>query len=244
MSASVTVVVNPAVIFMSAAGSQRTLAPESIASAYGVDLASATAFAASRPLPRELNGVQVSLAGKDGSTQKAELLYVSPQQINFVVPSQAKTGNVEIEVSRAQQRLFGDAAIETVAPAIFTADGSASGVPVAALITARNDGSQESRLVYECRDGSCRAVELELAADGTNVLVLYATGIRNARLEDVTARADSTELPIQYAGAQREQAGVDQINLLVPATLAGHGTVRLEITAAGRPANPVTLRFR
>lgn len=244
LSAPVTVVVNPAVIFVSAAGSQKTLAPDCIASAYGLDLASTTALATTRPLPTELVGVQVWLAAKDGSAQKAQLLYVSPQQVNFVVPSQAKTGNVGIEVSRGQQRLVGEAAIETVAPAIFTADGSESGVPVAALVTVRSDGLQESRLVYDCRDGLCRAVELELAADGTNVLVLYATGIRNAQLGDVTARADSIELPVQYAGAQDEEAGLDQVNLLIPATLAGRGTVRLEITVAGKSGNPVTLRFR
>jgi uncharacterized protein (TIGR03437 family) len=112
------------------------------------------------------------------------------------------------------------------------------------LVTLRSGGSQESRQAYECTNGSCRAVELELVEDGTNVLVLYATGIRNARLGDVTARADSIEVPVQYAGAQSEVAGLDQINLLLPATLAGRGTLRLDIAAAGRSANPVTLRFK
>jgi uncharacterized protein (TIGR03437 family) len=132
----------------------------------------------------------------------------------------------------------------TVAPSIFTADGSASGVPIAVLVTVYEDRSQESRLVYDCGGGMCRAVELDLATGGTNVLVLYATGIRNARLEDVTARVGSIDLPVQYAGAQGDYGGLDQINLSLPAALAGRGAVTLEVAAAGKPANAVSLQFR
>jgi uncharacterized protein (TIGR03437 family) len=117
-------------------------------------------------------------------------------------------------------------------------------VPVGVLVTVHADGSQESRLAYECSGGTCRASELELPAETTNVLVLYATGVRNAKLEDVIARAANVDLPVQYAGAQPDYAGLDQINLLVPPSMAGRGTVTLEIAVGGKFANAVSLRFR
>jgi uncharacterized protein (TIGR03437 family) len=244
ISRPVTVVVDPAMIFLSAAGGQTTLAPKSLASAYGVDLAAAMASATTTPLPTNLNGVELSVPTQDGTAAKAQLLYVSPQQINFVVPEQSKTGSVTIQVSRGGQSLFADASIETVAPSIFTADGSASGPPLASLVTVHADGSQDSQPVYECSGGSCRSVELQVIGGETNVLVLYASGIRNAPRESVTARAASIALPVEYIGPQGAFAGLDQINLAVPAELAGRGAVTLEISAAGKSANPVVLRFR
>ena len=37
--------------------------------------------------------------------------------------------------------------------------------------------------------------------------------------------------------------GLDQVNVQLPATLQGAGAVQLQLTAAGNPANPVSLTF-
>jgi uncharacterized protein (TIGR03437 family) len=55
----------------------------------------------------------------------------------------------------------------------------------------------------------------------------------------VTATAGGQNAPVIYAGAQGAFAGVDQVNILLPASLAGKGTVPVQITAAGVAANLV-----
>jgi uncharacterized protein (TIGR03437 family) len=184
-----------------------------------------------------------------GAAQKAQLLFVSPGQVNFLVPAQAPTGSTKtISLTSGNLTLFGDVLIDTVAPAIFTADGSGSGAPIGILVTAHPDGSQESHPAYACTAAGCQTLPLDVAAADTNVLVLYATGIRNAPLSAVTARIvtlDATlDTPVLFAGAQDQFPGLDQVNLQLPPALAGRGELTLQITAAGKPANAVKLRFR
>jgi len=51
---------------------------------------------------------------------------------------------------------------------------------------------------------------------------------------------------VQYAGAQGAGApssfyGLDQVNVLLPRSLAGSGTVNVVLTAGGQTANTVTM---
>jgi uncharacterized protein (TIGR03437 family) len=57
--------------------------------------------------------------------------------------------------------------------------------------------------------------------------VLYGTGIQNrASLSDVTVTIGSQTLPAFYAGSAG-YAGEDQVNVMLPASLAGSGTVNV-----------------
>src|SRR5436190_13203690 len=58
------------------------IAPGAIVSIFGENLARTTRSPDSVPLPRELEGTSVSVAGLS-----APLLYVSPTQVNFQAPS-------------------------------------------------------------------------------------------------------------------------------------------------------------
>jgi uncharacterized protein (TIGR03437 family) len=154
-----------------------------------------------------------------------------------------RPGNRLADVGR--QFLSGQAAVSTLAPAIFTADGSGSGVPIRIVYTAHADSTQASQAVYECNSPGCQTTAIDVSKSGdTNVLVLYATGIRNAVLTSITAQIGSTSPPVLFAGAQSQFPGLDQVNLQLPASLAGSGQVTLQITAAGQKANPVKLLFR
>ena len=66
---------------VSAASYQRTVAPDSLASMFGANLAPATASAtldANGQLPTQLGGISVEVDGP-----AASLIYVSPLQVNF-----------------------------------------------------------------------------------------------------------------------------------------------------------------
>ena len=47
-----------------------------------------------------------------------------------------------------------------------------------------------------------------------------------------------------YVGPQGTLAGLDQINLQIPASLAGRGAVDLIITVDGKPSNTVRLNIK
>jgi uncharacterized protein (TIGR03437 family) len=49
---------------------------------------------------------------------------------------------------------------------------------------------------------------------------------------------------VLYAGSQIQYPGLDQINVPVPATLAGSGEVDVSVTVDGRTANTVRIAIR
>jgi uncharacterized protein (TIGR03437 family) len=46
---------------------------------------------------------------------------------------------------------------------------------------------------------------------------------------------------VLYAGTQNLFAGLDQVNVLLPSSLAGKGTVEVQLTANGVAANAVQI---
>src|ERR1035438_6055892 len=79
------------------------------------------------------------------------------------------------------------------------------------------------------------------------VLELFGTGIRGAGgASNVTVTVGNTQGTVQYAGAQGGGAagsyyGLDQVNVLLPRSLLGSGTVNVVLTASGQTANTVTV---
>jgi len=47
---------------------------------------------------------------------------------------------------------------------------------------------------------------------------------------------------VQYAGPQGGYAGLDQVNIRVPRSLAGRGNVDVVLTVDGKTANAVTIK--
>jgi uncharacterized protein (TIGR03437 family) len=85
----------PAIRYVSdSAGFGPRVAPGSLATIFGSDLAGDTAEAAGFPIPVNLAGTTVSVGGT-----LAPLLYVSPTQINFQVPSATPAGEAKIVVN-------------------------------------------------------------------------------------------------------------------------------------------------
>src|ERR1019366_2886274 len=76
------------------AGFGPRVAPGSLASIFGTNLASAEASASGFPLPLNLSGTTVTMGGA-----AAHLLYVSSGQINFQVPASVKSGAVALTVT-------------------------------------------------------------------------------------------------------------------------------------------------
>src|SRR5260370_2811914 len=74
------------------------VASGSIASAFGKQIGVSTESAHSLPLPTSLGGASVSVMDSAKVSRLAPLFYVSPNQINFVVPDSTATGMATVTI--------------------------------------------------------------------------------------------------------------------------------------------------
>ncbi|MCP5115433.1 MAG: hypothetical protein GY953_31785, partial [bacterium] len=141
----------------------------------------------------------------------------------------------------------GDLFVHPVAPALFSANANGAGPAAAVVEYIRGDGSRSAQLTFECSAGvgQCAAVPIGLGtAAGEAYLSLYGTGIRgHAGLIEVRVRIGGTEAEVLYAGPQGEFPGLDQVNVHIPKSLTGRGTMTISLTVAGKNANPVTVNI-
>src|SRR4030095_10495450 len=79
---------------VNAANFFQTIAPDCIGATFGSQLTPSTAGATSFPLPLTLAGVSVTV-----NDIPAQLLYASPGQVNYVVPSNIGVGTAMVKVS-------------------------------------------------------------------------------------------------------------------------------------------------
>src|SRR5262249_26837745 len=87
-------------------------------------------------------------------------------------------------------------------------------------------------------------IDLGPAADQV-FLILFGTGIRGrSGLSAVTATVDGERAAVSYAGPQGEFDGLDQVNVLLPRTLAGRGRVEVALGIDGWDANRVMVNIR
>ena len=224
------------------------VASDSITTLFGAQLAPTTAEASSIPLPPELAGVSVSIADANGVTRAAALLYVSPGQINLVMPPDLTAGTATVTVQSAGvTRAVGQLRVEPVAPGIFTQNMDGKGVPAALVVRYASDGSTQVEPVFECTAGAgkCVPAPIDLGSAGDQVyLLLFGTGIRHSSLSQVSVTIGGATVPVDYAGAQGQFVGLDQVNVRLSPDLTARGTVDLQLTVAGKPANVVQLNFR
>lgn len=134
--------------------------------------------------------------------------------------------------------------VTTLAPGIFTADPEGT-LAAGIAVPGTADGTETVHYTSRCEASGCSAAPMEAGAPaGSVVLLLFGTGIRAAGQRGVAATAGEADLPVLYAGAQGEYAGLDQVNLVLPRPLAGKGLLEVRLSAGGVPANPVAIEVR
>jgi hypothetical protein len=214
--------------------------------AFGSNLSTGTAQAASTPLPSTLAGTTVTITDSTGATVTALLFYVSPSQINFLVPDGLAPGKATVTVANANTGSCSFATtVAPVSPALFTADASGQGVPAAIAFDSTADGQTQAPPVFSCSGSPnvCVANPIDLGPPSTKVyLVLFGTGIRGrSSLAGVSAAMGGVSLEVDYAGAQNTYPGLDQVNVALDRALIGRGQLVLQLTVDGVAANPVTV---
>ena len=163
--------------------------------------------------PTSLAGTTVKVKDSAGTERLAALHYVSPSQVNYVIPTGTANGPATVTITSASGAVStAPLNVDTVEPGVF---GSY-------LVRVR-DGAQRIEPV-----GPDNVIDLGPATDQV-YLVVTATGLRKRTSIDnvhVTARGpsgDVVEMQVEYAGPQSSFAGLDQVNVLVPKSAASFG---------------------
>lgn len=223
----------------SAAAPSAAVAPDSLASLFGTNLASGVAQADAEPLPHTLGGATLTVTDSAGTQRQASLLYVSSTQINFAVPDGTAKGPAQFVVTNGSTTQSFDGTVASIDPTLFSMNGSGTGVAAA---TTQAGSSQTAVPVYQCTSSTCVAVPITLASGTSTYLTLYGTGIRGrSALANVTVTVGATAVPAQYAGPTPNFTGLDQVNVLLPDSLSGSGQVNVVVTVDGQASNAVTI---
>ena len=209
--------------------------PGTLVTAYAqfeAKLATSTEQATTANWPLTLGGTTVTVIDSTGAALPATISYASPKQVNYRVPPNAATGLATVRITAAGVTVPGAINLVPTYPGLFKTNlENQAAAQIARLI--------DGQVSYEIVTGP---ITIGPAAQQTT-LILYATGLTGG-LQDVTATIAGLPIAVAYAGPQGTYAGLDQINLPLPASLIGKGKVDVIITAAGKPSNPVNLVIR
>lgn len=206
------------------------VAPGSIASIYGVNLAGAYEAGPQAPLSQAIGGVTVRIG-----TRLLPLLFVSPEQINFVVPSDLEEGTYPVSVGWDRN------------PEVNTQMRVARNAPGLFQKAFRESGEEITPLA---------------PAKGGDLVVMYGTGFgpyqRSAiegfplpaqpaypLLDTVQVLIGETAVDAIWAGGAPGQIGTALVRFELPAELTPvDGALSLRVRINGRVSNTVSLKVQ
>jgi uncharacterized protein (TIGR03437 family) len=172
---------------------------------------------------------------------------VSPGQINLVIPDGAAPDAAMFTISNGAATLTADGAIQSVAPTLFSANGTGTGVAAATALRTQAGNAQllSQVAVFQCNTSGCVSTPIDLGVDTPVYLTLYGTGIRNrSSLSNVIVTINGVSVPVLYAGPQPTYAGLDQVNVVLTLNLRGSGESNIVLSVDGQTANTVTVNIR
>jgi uncharacterized protein (TIGR03437 family) len=227
----------------SAAGGVPALAPGSLASAYGTDLATLQGSAQGLPWPTSLLATYVTIVDSNGVSVQAPLLYASPGQVNFQIPTSVALGVASATViSSDGTRSVGRTTLTSLAPALFTLN--AVNLAAAYAVCVSTGGGETSEEPFHLVNGAIVAQPLNLGACDQTILELLGTGMDKATAAQVQVTIGGATATVQQVGPEGAWPGLDQINVLIPQSLAGRGNVPIILSAGGMIANTVNVTIQ
>ena len=223
------------------------LAPETITAAFGTGLSQNIAVASTFPLPTTLDNTQVIVVDAFGSERPAPLFFVSPTQINYLVPQGLFPGTATVFVRRSGNDVAqGSILVESAAPALFATNANGQGLAAAVVLRVRN-GQQTFEPVARAENGSQVPVPIDLGPESDQVyLLLFGTGFRGfVPPSGLSVSVGGTNVPVPGYAAVDGFAGLDQCNIgPLPRSFAGRGNVNVVMTAGTKTANTVSISIK
>lgn len=248
-NASIQAAALPQVASVSAASYLGTLTSEAISAVFGSNLAAATLTANSQPLPTELGGTKVKVRDNLGVERDAGLFAVSKGQVNFLMPAGTAVGLATVTVLRDNAPVgSGNVPIDTIAPSLFAANMNGAGVAAAVVMRIKANGEQSFEPVIQFDQTQARfvATPIDLGAETDQLfLIFFGTSIRaNTSLANATCQIGGTNTEVLYAGISPGFSGLDQVNVRLPRTLAGRGSVNVVLSISAKAANTVSVNVK
>jgi uncharacterized protein (TIGR03437 family) len=224
---------------VSAASFTSPVALESIVAAFGSDLSGTGSGA----------GTQVVVKDGGGNEKPAQVFFASSGQVNYQIPQGVTAGSATVTIRNDQGlESQGSCQLTRIAPGLFAANGNGSGVASGVALRVRADGTQifEPIAEFDSLHNLWVAKPIDLGPSGESVfLILFGTGFRFRRASSpATARIGGLDVPITFDGPQGFFAGLDQVNLMLPRSLAGRGTVDVTVAFERQAANLVEVSIR
>jgi uncharacterized protein (TIGR03437 family) len=240
-------IVAPAAQVSTASYASGPIAPDAIVALFSRNMSEGPVPDTTAPVPDGLGTTNLTFTDASNNNFPVQLYYVSAGQVNYYVPSGAALGPATVSVFRGGFKVAsGSVQVGQVNPGIFTANGTGSGVAAATYVTVSGGSVSFPAYVFSCPGGAgtCVPAPIPLPANSNVVVELYGTGLRHGNSSTVSATAAGQPLLVQYSGAQSTLLGLDQVNMLIPQTFSGMGTVTINLSVDGVPANPVQLAFQ
>jgi uncharacterized protein (TIGR03437 family) len=165
----------------------------------------------------------VTFTDAAGTEAPATLLYESPTQANFVIPAGLDAGPASVTIGSAGPT---QVVLTPSAPQLLSV--GQTGLAAAYATQISFTGAFTLQPVFTVQNGIASPVPIDVSA-GPAYLTLFATGL----IGSAFVQLNGTGVPATYIGPDPSVPGIQQINLLLPASLAGSGQV--EITMDGSP---------
>lgn len=215
-----------------------TVAPGSLAAAFGSFPVSGTSTVSVPSWPTSLGGVSIQFAGG----VQAPLYYVSPGQVNLQVPWElaGQSQSSVTAIANAQTSSAQTAKLGPFSPAIFSTNGQGTGQ--GAILNS----------TYQLVDSS------NPASPGITDIQIYSTGLGAVTNQPATgAPAPTNSLAmtltaptltiggvpsfVQFSGLAPGWVGLYQVNALVPAAAPSGDSVPVVLSIGGISSNTVTI---
>ena len=234
-------VVNPSGVTNAAGASGQGVAPGSLVSIFGTNLASSMAAASTVPLSMALSGVSVTF-----SNTPAPVQFVSGSQINVQVPWEVAPGTAQVVVTRDDGVAAAPVGVQVAssAPAIYNIGGQA--------IAINSDGSLAAPA------GAIPGISTHPAQIGDpNGLTILATGLGavSAPLADGANSSDQARntltaptvtiggvaAQVMFSGLSPQFVGINQINVMLPSGTPTGSAVPLQLQMGTVNSNIVSI---
>jgi len=182
------------------------------------------------PLPIELSGVSVGIRNA-----AAGLYFVSPGQINFVVPTGLAPGAYPVVINNNGTVIRSTLQVIATQPDIFTSTNGPGGRAAVLNVTNPLAPTAEPFSVTTTRPKADGSGTETVATE----LLMMVTGVRGVARTAVTVRIGSTDLTGDAIISVNPSltAGFDEIRVRLPASLAGAGDVPVIVTVSGGAAS-------
>jgi uncharacterized protein (TIGR03437 family) len=240
-------------VVTSAANPQIGITTDTLASVFGPNISTMNQVAPGPPWPTSLGDISVVWVEDSANNQKmAHILFLSPNQMNIYIPAGMAVGPGTVSfpttglgpgVGTAALRVV-PVNFQKVAPALFSASGTGSGVAAATGVRVTLPTQIQSPVpVFLCDAvASCQAIAIDPGVDAPVYLSFYGTGIRAASsLSGVSVKIGNAVVQPTYAGPQVQTPGLDQVNVPLPLSLRGSGLVNVTVTVDGVTSNAVQI---